>query len=403
MAENIARRDVLRGAAALGVGTVAASMIGGGTASASDSAAAKAAGMARGLWINKEPFGTTTGGDAVDRYSFGNGDGFEVQMITFGATVQKIWAPDSHGKRANVVLGFPTLEDYEVVDGRPYFGATIGRYGNRIKDGKFTLDGTDYQLPINNPPNSLHGGTTGFDQRVWNATEVWTGSGVGVKFIYVSPDGEMGYPGTLTTVVTYTVNHRNDLTIEYAATTDMPTILNLTNHAYFNLAGEGTGEIYDHVVRINADRYTPIDSTSIPLGPLDPVFGTPFDFTKPRTIGSGIHDAVEQILFAKGYDHNWVLNHGHGHGLTLCARVVEPTSGRRLECRTDQPGVQFYTSNFLDGTLVGPSGKTYRQGDGFTLETQHYPDSPNEPTYPSTVLRPGEQFASTTRFGFSAV
>jgi aldose 1-epimerase len=394
---------VLRGAAALGVGTVAASVIGGGTASAAGSSAAMAAGKAKGLWIKKEPFGTTGGNEDVDRYSFGNGRGFEVQMITFGATVQKIWAPDSRGRRADVVLGFKTLEEYEVVPGRPYFGATIGRYGNRIKDGTFTLDGTTYHLPINNPPNSLHGGTTGFDQRVWNATEVWTGNSVGVRFVYVSPDGEEGYPGTLTTVVTYTVNPRNELTIHYSATTDAPTILNLTNHAYFNLRGEGTGEIYDHVVRINADRYTPIDATSIPLGPLDKVFGTPFDFTKPRTIGSGIHDAVEQILFAQGYDHNWVLNKGHGHGLTLCARAFDPSSGRVLTCHTDQPGVQFYTSNFLNGTLVGPSDKTYRQGDGFTLETQHYPDSPNEPTYPSTVLRPGEVFDSTTKFGFSAV
>ena len=276
MAGDVARRSVLRGAAALGVGTVAASVIGGGTASAAGSSAAKAAGMAKGLWIKKEHFGTTGGNEDVDRYSFGNGHGFEVQMITFGATVQKIWAPDSRGRRADVVLGFKTLEEYEVVPGRPYFGATIGRYGNRIKDGTFTLDGTTYHLPINNPPNSLHGGTTGFDQRVWNATEVWTGNSVGVRFIYVSPDGEEGYPGTLTTVVTYTVNPRNELTIHYTATTDAPTILNLTNHAYFNLRGEGTGEIYDHVVRINADRYTPIDATSIPLGPLDKVFGTPF-------------------------------------------------------------------------------------------------------------------------------
>lgn len=353
--------------------------------------------------ITKEPFGSV-GGEAVDRYTLTNCKGMTVRILTYGGILQTIDVPDRRGETANVTLGFDNLEDY--VTKSPYFGCITGRYANRIALGQFTLDGVTYQLPINNPPNSLHGGFVGFDKHVWAATPFESSDSVGLELKYTSPDGDQGYPGTLDTVVTYTLTKKNEIVMDYRATTDAPTIVNLTNHAYWNLAGEGTSDIYDHVLRLNADQYTPVDPTLIPTGAIDPVAGTPMDFTTPTAIGERIRDGFEQLVIGRGYDHNWVLNkssggHGHEKSLTLAAEVTEPTSGRVLSIYTTEPGIQFYSGNFLDGTLVGTSGRMYRQGDGFALETQHYPDSPNKPNFPSTVLRPGEVYETQTIYAFS--
>lgn len=395
---DLSRRNVLRAAAAVGVGGVAASALSGRADAATPASQSSWSGP---LTISRDPFGTDPDGKKVSRYSFGNKHGLNVAMFTYGATIQTIEVPDRWGRRGDVVLGLKTLDDY--IAKSPYFGATIGRYANRIDKAQFTLDGRTYHIPANdNGVNALHGGTRGFDKHTWDAVEIVEHDRVGVRFTYVSADGEMGFPGRMTTVVTYTVDAQNQLTIHYHATTTKPTVLNLTNHAYFNLAGEGSGEVYDHVVTIDADRYTPIDALSIPLGPLPKVAGTPFDFRRPHTFGERIHDGVQQILNAHGYDHNWVLRRRAGSAPSLAAKVYEPKTGRWLECWTDQPGVQVYTGNFLDGTISGISGRTYRQGDAFTLETQHFPDSPNRPSYPSTVLRPGRTFDSTTVFRFGA-
>jgi aldose 1-epimerase len=348
--------------------------------------------------ITSEPWGSTSEGQVL-RYTLTNAHGMRIHVLTYGGILQTIEVPDRHGHNADVALGFDNLADY--VAKSPYFGAIIGRYGNRIALGKFTLDGVTYQLPINNAPNSLHGGTVGFDKHIWAATPFQHGGDVGLSLRYVSPAGDQGYPGTLTTTVTYTLTADNSIKLGYRATTDAPTILNLTNHTYFNLAGEGNDTVYNQRVYLNADRYTPVDSTLIPTGQLAPVAGTPMDFRTPTAIGARIRDDFQQLLFGPGYDHNWVLNRKPGDSLQLAAKVVDPASGRVLTTWTDQPGVQFYTSNFLDGTLVGTSHRTYRQGDGFTLETQHFPDSPNHPNFPSTVLRPGQVFNSTTVYQFS--
>jgi aldose 1-epimerase len=349
--------------------------------------------------VEVSPFGTTPAGEEVDLYTLSNSHCVEVKIITYGGIVQALRVPDRDGRLRNVVLGFDNLDDY-VNNNSPYFGAIIGRYANRIAEGKFTLDGTTYRLAVNNPPNALHGGPTGFHTKVWDGEAFVRSHRVGVRLAYTSPDGEEGYPGTLQTEVVYTLTDDNALRIEYHATTDEPTIVNLTNHSYFNLEGEGSGTIYDHVLKISADRYTPVDATLIPTGELSPVAGTPFDFRRPTTIGARIRADHPQILIGRGYDHNFVLK-GGGTRPTLAARVVDPASGRVLTIRTTEPGMQFYSGNFLDGTLVGTSGHVYRQSDGFALETQHYPDSPNQPNFPSTVLRPGEEFDSTTVFKFS--
>jgi aldose 1-epimerase len=346
--------------------------------------------------IEKESFGTTSAGEHVDRYTLTNGH-VRVRILTLGGILQTIETPDRHGRLANVTLGFSTLTPYET--NSPYFGALIGRYANRIANGRFTLDGVTYQLPINNPPNSLHGGDVGFNKHVWAATPQTGRDTVGLRLTLVSPDGDQGYPGTLTAEATYTLTATGGLRMDYRATTTKATIVNLTNHAYFNLAGEGTGTIYDHRLFLNASRYTPVDPTLIPTGRIDPVAGTPMDFTRPTAIGDRIRDGFPQLVIGRGYDHNYVLDR-HGPGLSLAARAVEPRTGRTFTVLTDQPGIQFYSGNFLDGTLVGTSGRMYRQGDGFALETQHFPDSPNHANFPSTVLRPGQVYHTTTIYQF---
>jgi len=363
-------------------------------------APAVSAGPRASASIMREIFGRTSGGITVYRYTLTNPAGMRVRILTFGGVVQSMTAPDRHGQFRDVVLGLATLRQYETES--PYFGAIIGRYANRIARGTFTLDGKTYHLPINNPPNSLHGGTRGFDKRVWQATALRHDGMVGLRLTRVSPDGEEGYPGTMHVAVTYTLTNGNGLRMDYRATTDRATIVNLTNHSYFNLAGEGSGTVYDQRLMINANRYTPIDPTLIPTGRIASVRGTPFDFTRSTAIGARIRRGTPQIVFAHGYDHNWVLNKTGGRNrLSLAARAIDPRSGRVLTVLTDQPGVQFYSGNFLDGSIVGISGKTYRQGDAFTLETQHFPDSPNHPNFPSTVLRPGQVFRSATVYQFS--
>jgi aldose 1-epimerase len=350
--------------------------------------------------IVKDSFGTTPAGERVDRYTLSNGR-MRVRILTYGGILQTIEVPDRRGRLGNVTLGFDNLTDY--VERSPYFGCITGRYANRIANGTFTLDGTTYNLPINNPPNSLHGGTVGFDKRVWAATEVRSRNTVGLRLTFTSPAGDQGYPGTVRATVTYTLTADNGIRMDYRATTDAATVINLTNHAYFNLAGEGSGSIEGHRLMLNARRYTPVDSTLIPTGSIDPVAGTPMDFTRSTAIGARIRDSFPQLVIGRGYDHNWVLDRRDNSytKLELAARVSDPASGRVLTITTTEPGIQFYSGNFLDGTLVGTSGKIYRQGDGFALETQHYPDSPNQPAFPSTVLRPGQVYETTTIYQFS--
>ena len=346
--------------------------------------------------IMKEAFGKTKDGVAVDCYTLRNHNGVEMKVITYGATVISVKVPDQNGNFDDVVLGFDNLPDYETKS--PYFGCVVGRYGNRIAKGKFSLNGATYQLATNNGPNHLHGGIKGFDKQVWQARELQTANGPAVEFTYVSKDGEEGFPGNLSVKLLYTLTDKNELKIDYTATTDKETICNLTNHSYFNLAGQGCGDILGHELMINASHFTPVDSTLIPTGELRPVKNTPFDFTKSTAIGARIQQNDEQLKFGNGYDHNWALD--KDNGLTLAARVVEPTTGRKMEVWTTEPGVQFYCGNFLDGTITGKAGKVYKFRYGLCLETQHYPDSPNHPNFPPVTLKPGQTYQTTTIYRF---
>ncbi len=347
--------------------------------------------------VARAPFGTLPGGRAVEVFTITNAAGLEVRVMTYGGIVVSLRVPDRNGHLDDVVLGYDTAAEYAKND--PYFGAIIGRYGNRIAKGRFTLDGQTYQLATNNGPNHLHGGVKGFDKVIWNGEPFQDARGAGVIFTYTSADGEEGYPGTLKVRVVYTLTGRNELAVEYHATTDNPTIVNLTHHSYFNLAGQGSRTVLDHRLQIDADRYTPVDATLIPTGELAPVEGTPFDFRKPTPIGARIDADHQQIGYGPGYDHNWVLNR-KGEGLQMAARVVEPTTGRTLEIATTEPGLQFYSGNFLDGTITGKQGRVYKKRTGFCLETQHFPDSPNHENFPSTILRPGQEHVSRTVMTF---
>jgi aldose 1-epimerase len=346
--------------------------------------------------VTKKPYGKMPDGKAVDLYTLRNAKGMEVDVITYGGVVTSVRVPDRTGKIGDVVLGFDSLDGYR--NGVRYMGALIGRYGNRIGKGTFTLDGKTYTLAKNNGPNALHGGGKAFDNVVWSAKESTAGDGAGIELTHSSPDGEEGYPGNLSVKVIYSLSDANELVIQYSATTDKPTIVNLTNHSYFNLAGKG--DILGHVVTLQADKFTPVDATLIPTGEIRTVKGTPFDFTTPHKIGERISAADEQIKFGNGYDHNFVIS-AKGSGRRLFARVSEPGSGRVMEVLTTEPGVQFYTGNFLNGMHKGKGGVPIVFRAGLCLETQHFPDSPNKKNFPSTVLKPGQTYRSETVYRFS--
>jgi aldose 1-epimerase len=344
-------------------------------------------------------FGKTSDGKDVYVYTLRNSGGMEARIMTYGGILISLNVPDKHGKSADVVLGYDSLSQY--IANSPYFGALIGRYGNRIGKARFTLGGKEYSLAANDGPNTLHGGRKGFDKVVWSVDNADSKKGRSLALTYLSKDGEEGFPGNLSVEVIYTLTDNNELRIDYKATTDKPTVLNLTHHSYFNLAGAGNSNILDEVLSIEADRFTPVDSTLIPTGVLEPVRGTPMDFTAPTPIGKRINENNPQLKYAGGYDFNWVLNK-KDNTLTLAARVQDPTSGRVMEVFTTEPGIQFYSGNFLNGTTVGKGGKKYEHRFGFCLETQHYPDSPNKPGFPSTELDPGQTYTSTTIYRFLA-
>ncbi|MBN2102740.1 galactose mutarotase [bacterium] len=348
-----------------------------------------------------KPFGQVNGQE-VYLYTLENENGVRLEITNYGGTIVRWLVPDREGNLGDITLGFNTIEDY--VDKSPYFGCLIGRYGNRIAHGKFVLNEKTYTLAANNEPGGipchLHGGIKGFDKRIWDAKFIDGEAGKGLKLHYVSKDGEEGYPGNLDVTVTYQLTNENKLIIDYNATTDQPTPVNLTNHAYFNLKGEGNGNILDHELTIFADYMTPVDEGLIPTGEILPVAGTPLDFTEPHEIGERINMDHEQLKFGLGYDHNWVLNNQAGE-LIMAATVIDSTTGRFMEVFTTEPGIQFYSGNFLDGNLIGKSGKSYPIRSGFCLETQHYPDSPNHPHFPSTILNPGEVYQTRTVYQFS--
>jgi len=344
--------------------------------------------------VRKESFGKTKDGKEVFLYTLVNGNHSTVKITNFGGIVTSLLFPDKSGRMDDIVLGFDTLDPY--LAGDPYFGALIGRYGNRIAKARFQLNGKEYVLAANEGRNHLHGGIVGFDKVVWNASEMQNGSGVGLQLTYLSKDGEEGYPGNLDCTATYSFNDKNELSIDYSATTDRPTVVNLTHHSYFNLKGAGSGDILDHLMMIPADKFTPVDSELIPTGELKAVAGSAMDFTQPRTIGSRIQDVTG------GYDHNYVLAEKAPRALSLAAVVTAPGSVRKMEVLTTEPGIQFYSGNFLDGTIKGKGGKIYPKHGAFCLETQHFPDSPNQPAFPSTVLNPGETYRQQTMYRFIA-
>lgn len=351
--------------------------------------------MSAATTIQKADFGKTRDGAAVSIFTLNNGHGVEARITTYGGIVVSLRVPDRTGTPADVVLGFDSVEGYQANPG-PFFGALIGRYANRIGHARFALGGVEYKVDKNDGDNTLHGGARGFDKRVWTARPLPDG---GLELTYLSKDGEEGFPGNLTATVTYHLTDSNELKIDYRATTDKLTVVNLTNHSYFNLKGEGSGDILGHLLTLDADRFTPVDAGLIPTGELRAVAGTPFDFRQPAAIGARIGQSDEQLKLGRGYDHNWVVNRT-GTGLTRAARVEEPGSGRVLEVLTTEPGIQFYTGNFLDGTIHGKGGRVYGHRTGFALETQHFPDSPNKLKFPSTELKPGQTYRSTTVFRF---
>lgn len=352
--------------------------------------------------IGMRQFGETAGGQAVMLYSLVNTKGNTVEITNYGGIITRLLVPDRNGNSSDVVLGFNTLEAY--LKDSPYFGCLVGRYGNRIANGQFVLNQKKYELAKNNEPGGmpchLHGGNVGFDKVVWNATPVIENKIAGLKLAYLSRDGEEGYPGNLAVEVYYWWTNEDELKIEYRATTDQPTPVNLTHHSYFNLKGEGNGDILDHVLMINAEKYTPVNAGLIPTGELAEVKGTPFDFSQPTAIGARIEEKHQQLQYGLGYDHNWVIKK-RANDLELAASVYEPSSGRVMEVWTTEPGLQFYSGNFLDGHLTGKSGKPYQYRSGFCLETQHFPDSPNQPKFPNTILRPGEKYESLTVYKFT--
>lgn len=347
--------------------------------------------------VTRAPFGVLPSGDSVHVFTLTNANGVELRALDYGGIIVSLRTPDRTGQLGDIVLGYDSLAGY--VASTPYFGALVGRVANRIAKGTFTLDGTWHRLAVNNGPNALHGGQVGFDKVMWRAESKRDSSGVGIVLTYTSTDGEEGYPGTLKAQVTYTLTDRNELILDYLATTDQATPVNLTQHSYFNLGGDGSGDVLSHVMTLNADQYTPIDSTLIPFGSLDAVARTPFDLRAGVAIGAHIDEKNTQLKFAGGYDHNFVINRT-GPGLVPAARVVDPKSGRTLDVATTEPGIQFYTGNFLDGSLTGKSGHVYARRNGFCLETQHFPDSPNQPAFPSVILRPGTEYRSRTVYTF---
>lgn len=351
-----------------------------------------------GLTVSKTDFGQLSDGRTAQLFTLANKNGMVVKITNYGGIITSILMPDKQGKMTDVVLGFDNLESY--TKEHPYFGAVIGRYGNRIKKGKFTLGGREFTLAVNNGPNHLHGGMQGFDKVLWNVQAVPDVDKAAIRLTYTSKDMEEGYPGNLEVVVDYELNNKNELSIRYRANTDKRTIVNLTNHSYFNLSGAGNGDILDHRLMINADRFTPVDATLIPTGEIRPVENSPFDFRSLKAIGRHINKKTEQMRFGGGYDHNFVLNK-KGKSMKLAAKVADPESGRKLAVYTSEPGIQFYSGNFLDGSLTGKNGGNYQFRHGFCLETQHFPDSPNQDNFPSVVLNPGENYESTTRYRFS--
>lgn len=360
--------------------------------------------QAAGLTSQQSSFGKLPDGTPIEKFVLTNSHGMQATVITYGGVLQALKVPDRKGHGEDVVLGFDDVQGY-LDNPNVFFGATIGRFGNRIAEGRFSLDGKSYQIPQNDKTNALHGGPQGFNTKVWKAEPAKGDGWVGVTLSYVSPDGEMGFPGTLTTQVTYQLDEHNQLTLKYRATTDKPTVLNLTNHSYFNLAGAGSGTVLKQVAMLNADKYTPVTTKLIPTGELPPVAGTPMDFRKPTAIGKHIADDNQQLKYAEpkqgGYDFNWVLNTA-GDLQKAAAVVTDPGSGRTLTLYTTEPGVQFYTGNFLEGNIKGKAGKTYGHWGAFTLETQHYPDAPNQPNFPTTRLDPGQTYTQTTIFKFAS-